>query len=68
VEGMETNMREMRGRGDGMKESKEINVERGSGMRNFLQMKGICKKARKEGEKLRNEINQSPLNFNGVLK
>jgi hypothetical protein len=30
-------------------------------------MKGICKKAKKEGEKLRNEINQSPLNLNGVF-
>jgi hypothetical protein len=55
VEGMETNMREMRGRGKGMKGAKEIDEERGRGMTNFLQMKGICKKSKKEGEKLRNE-------------
>jgi hypothetical protein len=51
-----------------MKEAKEINEERWSRMTNFLQMKGICKKAKKEGEKLRNEINQSPLNFYKVLQ
>jgi hypothetical protein len=38
-----------------MKGAKEINEERGRGMTNVGQMKGICKKGAKKGiEKLRN--------------
>jgi hypothetical protein len=51
-----------------MKGAKKINEERGSGITNVGQMKGICKKGAKQVvEKLRNEVNQSPLNLYGVL-
>jgi hypothetical protein len=34
-----------------MKGAKEINKERGSGMTNVVQIKGICKKAKRERAK-----------------
>jgi hypothetical protein len=61
-------MREMRGRDKGIKGAKEINEERGRGMTNVVQKKGIRKRAKNEGEKLRNEVNKSPWNFYVVLQ